>query len=871
MMFKFNTLTARALWLIALLLASALLVWYAYTQTQQPQSRTVQIGLYENPPKIYRDEKHKPGGLFIEIIEAIAAEEQWRLQYIDCKWNQCLTKLSNGDIDIMPDVAINQSRENRFDFHHIPVTHSWSSFWAEHSLPITELPDLNGLRIAVMRGSVQQTALHTMMQASKLSYRPILVDSLAAGFEAVINGMADVTVSNKHYAEMHGLHFGLRETPVVFNPASLYYAVAEGRNTELLQAIDKHLHNWRMDGNSVYYTALKHAMVKPQQPVVPAIWRWILSFSLLLVGLLVTLSGLLRWQVSRRTRELVRMNYRFDHLLRTSPVVLYQLAETAEGIRPLWVSENIYRLFGYRPGDVFQDNWWQGVIHPDDHELARSGMQLLSKHRHLVHEYRIIDAKGRVRHVRDELQYLPAERPGQLAEIVGSWSDLTETREQQDQLKFLTHYDTLTHLPNKVLLQESLRDALSRARNYSSTLAVLSIDLDRFKTINESLGYAVGDQLLQAAAERLRDLLHAGDVLARVGGDEFVLLIQDKVTAQQASEMARKILQRFSVPLYRDEHELALTVSIGISLFPGDGRDEDNLLKNAEIARYAAKQQGRNRFQFFASELSAGMRDHLLLENALRGAIERGELILHYQPQLDLSDTGHLIGIEALIRWQHPELGLVPPDKFIPLAEEIGLIGEIGLWVLQAACEQMVEWDQQQFRVPRVAVNLAAQQIEAGQLPRQVREVLQNTGLAAERLELELTESTILRDPARAINDLVDFRTMGVSLAVDDFGTGYSSLAYLKRLPIDRLKIDRSFVHDIGRDPGDEAICRAIIQLARALELETVAEGIEREDQAAFLLAEGCQYAQGFLYSRPLPADELYAQWHDRLAEKKIS
>ncbi len=866
MMLKFNTLAGRALWLIALLLAGALLIWYAYTQTLQPQSRTVHVGLYENSPKIYRDEKHKPAGLFIEIIEAIALEEHWRLQYVDCKWNQCLKKLSNGDIDIMPDVAINQQRKNRFDFHHIPVTHSWSGFWTEPALPITELPDLNGLRIAVMRGSVQQTALHTMMQASELTYRPILVDSLAAGFEAVINGMADVTVSNKHFAEMHGLHFGLRETPVVFNPASLYYAVAEGKNTELLQAIDQHLQNWRMDGNSVYYTALKHAMVKPQQPVFPAIWRWIVSLGLVLVLLLVTLSSLLRWQVSRRTRELVRMNYRFDHLLRTSPVVLYQLVETAEGIRPLWVSENIYRLFGYRPGDVFQDNWWQGVIHPDDHELARSGMELLSKHKHLVHEYRIIDARGRVRHVRDELQYLPPERAGQLAEIVGSWSDLTETREQQDQLKFLTHYDTLTHLPNKVLLQESLRDALSRARNYSSTLAVLSIDLDRFKTINESLGYAVGDHLLKAAAERLTDVLRAGDVLARVGGDEFVLLIQDKVTAQQASEMARKILQRFSVPLYRDEHELALTVSIGISLFPGDGRDEDNLLKNAEIARYAAKRQGRNRFQFFASELSAGMRDHLLLENSLRGAVERNELMLYYQPQLDLSDPGRLIGIEALIRWQHPELGLVPPDKFIPLAEEIGLIGEIGLWVLQAACEQMVEWDQQQFRLPRVAVNLAAQQIEAGQLPRQVREVLQNTGLAAERLELELTESTILSDPARAISDLVDFRTMGVSLAVDDFGTGYSSLAYLKRLPIDRLKIDRSFVHDIGRDPGDEAICRAIIQLARTLGLETVAEGIEREDQAAFLLAEGCQYAQGFLYSRPLPADELYEQWHGRLA-----
>ena len=438
--------------------------------------------------------------------------------------------------------------------------------------------------------------------------------------------------------------------------------------------------------------------------------------------------------------------------------------------------------------------------------------------------------------------------------------DITQHKQAEQQLDFLSHYDALTALPNRDLLRDRLEHAIQRAKREGNKLAVLMLDLDRFKTINESLGHSVGDALLKAVAARMVSQIRGGDTLARVGGDEFILLLEDDASSHSASLVAIKWLQQIVQPIQVGETELAVSASIGISLYPDDGDNADDLLSHADAALYKAKSQGRNNFQFYEQEMTAGAFEHLVMENALRGAVSRNELRVHYQPQIDFG-SGKLCGVEALVRWQHPELGLVTPARFIPLAEEAGIIGIIGGWVLRESCRQMRAWDAIGLHIPCVAVNLSVQQLERETLLPLVADVLASCGLDGARLELEVTESMIMGESGQALNVLQGLRELGVKLAIDDFGTGYSSLSYLKRLPVHRLKIDQSFVRDIGRDSNGEAIVRAIIALGRSLGLQTVAEGVEEPAQAEFLIAQACDVGQGYLYSRPVAADEISLHW----------
>lgn len=454
-----------------------------------------------------------------------------------------------------------------------------------------------------------------------------------------------------------------------------------------------------------------------------------------------------------------------------------------------------------------------------------------------------------------------------ITHYVAVFSDISTLKFAQERIEFLAYHDSLTRLPNRILLRDRLEHALSRARRERGVLALMFFDLDRFKSVNDTLGHTVGDELLIEVARQIGDLVRASDTLARLGGDEFVLLIEDEADVSQVAAVARKMLDVFARPRSIAGHELTVTTSIGIALYPDDGDDVDTLLKHADLAMYEAKSQGRNNYQFFSPKLTAGAFERLVMENALRGAVMRNELVLHYQPQIDLA-SGTLTGVEALVRWQHPDLGLVSPGQFISLAEETGIIVDIGAWVLHEACRQMAAWDAAGFKVPQVAVNLSARQIDRDQIVSTTDEALSKAGIGADRLELEVTESMIMRDPEQALGVLGGLRVLGVALAIDDFGTGYSSLTYLRRLPLDRLKIDQSFVHDIGLDPNGEAIVRAVIALARSLGLRTVAEGIETQAQADFLAAEGCDIGQGYLFDKPLPAANLRAAWaSDRRAD----
>lgn len=442
---------------------------------------------------------------------------------------------------------------------------------------------------------------------------------------------------------------------------------------------------------------------------------------------------------------------------------------------------------------------------------------------------------------------------GTVTHFIGILNDVTHRKDAERHLNYLANHDSLTGLPNRNLLHDRLTHAITRRRD--GVLAVLFLDLNRFKLINDSYGHDVGDELLKEVATRISASLRAEDTVARLGGDEFVVLLEDLPGSDAAAQAAGKIAARLSAPVVIGGRELPLGASIGIALHPRDGDSAQDLLKNADSAMYRAKEEGRGSFCFFSGEMNARAVSRLTLENELRRALDQGELEVFYQPQVAMTD-GTLLGAEALVRWRHPAKGLISPVDFIPVAEETGLIVALGEQVLRAACNQIVAWGTSGRPPIMVAVNLSARQFRQPDLVTTIAAILQETGADPGRLELEITESVAMLDADNAIAALRQLRAMGISLAIDDFGTGYSSLSYLKRFPIHRLKIDRSFIQSIPDDNDDTAIVRAIAAMAGSLKLELLAEGVETEAQRQFLESAGCTVAQGYLFGRPMPAAE---------------
>lgn len=444
-----------------------------------------------------------------------------------------------------------------------------------------------------------------------------------------------------------------------------------------------------------------------------------------------------------------------------------------------------------------------------------------------------------------------------ICQFISIFSDITEKKVSEEHIFHLAHYDIVTGLHNRASFQELLEKAIIHAQRNKEQLALLYLDLDNFKHINDASGHAAGDMLLKHIATRMTDLMREEDIIARLGGDEFVILLSNINTSQNAARIAGKVLSELANPILLDNIEVVVTGSIGISTYPADGTDTASLLKNADVAMYRAKKNGRNNFQFFTSEMNAQAEERLILESDMRKALEKHEFVLHYQPQADLQ-SGEIIACEALIRWQHPDRGLIPPNVFIPVAEDSGLINPLFDWIIHTACKQHQLWRQSNLPAMRIAVNMSARQFTNQKLLLStVKKAIEDSAIDPQYLELEITESIIMDNIDVTINTLQALRDMGIKLSIDDFGTGYSSMAYLKRLPLDKLKIDQSFVCDITTDPDDAIIVQTTIALGHNLHLDVIAEGVETQQQLQFLKDNGCDEIQGYYFSRPVAADEL--------------
>jgi diguanylate cyclase (GGDEF)-like protein/PAS domain S-box-containing protein len=557
-------------------------------------------------------------------------------------------------------------------------------------------------------------------------------------------------------------------------------------------------------------------------------------------------------ETARRAQQQLRLR---DLAIEASVNAIIITDHTAPDQPIVYVNPAFEQITGYTSSEALGKNcrFLQGTdVEQPDIEAIRTALRENREGRATLRNYR---KSGEL--FWNDLHIAPVRNErGEVTHYIGIQNDITESRRYQEELEHQANFDTLTGLPNRNLLHDRLKQAVVYARRYNKPMAVAFIDLDNFKLVNDSLGHSAGDRLLTTVADRLKTTVRTSDTAARLSGDEFVLILFDQADDATIQNTMQRILNEVSLPCRLEDRDFYVSCSIGYSMFPKDGETDEALLKNADAAMYHAKEAGRNNFQAYTPDMETKATERLEISGDLRLALENNEFHLCYQPRVCLKD-GHIIGVEALIRWQHPRLGMVSPADFIPIAEESGLIAPIGEWALRTACSQAKAWLGQGLPPITMSVNLSARQFVKKDLVPSIEKILADTGLPADLLELELTESLIMHNAELFIITLGNLKALGIKLAVDDFGTGFSSLAYLKRFPIDRLKIDRSFVHNVAEDQDSSAIARAVIHLGHSMGLIVLAEGVETPEELYFLRTHNCDELQGYFFSKPLLADEV--------------
>lgn len=839
----------------------ALLLWLI-AGAAFAESTTLRVGVYHNPPKVVADEAGNPSGIFGDLLREMASREGWMLVPVHCEWQACLEMLAAGELDLMPDVAFTEEREARFDFHDTPVLRSWSQVYAASDIVISSLLDLDGRRVAVLEGSVQQRYLARVASNFGLDLQWYVVRGFEQGFAAVAEGRADAVAANYLYGDAQAIELGLRRSPIMFDPSVLFFAAPAGQRRAELAAIDGFLDRWQAEAGSPFFTILERWGPGEESAAIPvAVW-WGLGILGALLLLALLFNQVLRLRVAQKTQELSSSEQRLNTILDSVEAYIY-IKDPA--LRYQYVNRRVSELLGLPREQIIGKTDEELLARPAATELQAHDRQVLQEgKRYAGEEFNIVaDDKG------DKTFFtvkLPLAHPdGSIYALCGISTDISERRQAEDRLHKLAYFDPLTGLANRRLLLEQLDELLQENAQAGTNGALVVIDLDEFKSVNDTLGHAAGDELLLELAGRLERHLQAADIAARLGADEFVVVLggldqAPDQAAARASEFALSVQRDIARPFDLQGGHYVLSASIGIALFSEAGGNAGELLKEGDLALNAAKAAGREGLRLFSAEMEAAVSQRTRLENALREAIHKDELELYLHPQVNNGQG--IVGMEALLRWHHPEMGTVPPDEFIPVAERSGLIVPLGEWVLNRACDILADWaDKPRLAGLFVSVNISPEQFRFPGFEEMLDAAIERTGVNPERLELEITEGLLINDLVNTIKRMQSLRKRGVHFALDDFGTGYASLAYLKLLPLGKLKIDQSFVRDLLSDPNDEAIIKTIIALGDSLDMQVMAEGVETAAHAERLRELGCLRFQGYHFGRPQPP----VYWEDKV------
>ena len=825
----------------------------------QTAEREVRLGVYNNRPKIQLDAQGNASGILGDLITHIARLEGWTLQVVPCDWHNCLNALENDRIDLLPDVARTPEREKRFQFHNTPALYSWSRIYARPNT-LNSILDLQGKTVTVLNDSIQLDYMNTLFDSFGLDTTVNKVDAMEDGFRQVANHQSDAVAASHYFGDTHADDYGLVGTPLMFQPSRLFYAAPSGKNLDLLLAIDKRLEAWRHDPDSDYTAILRHWQAPSLQRHTPVWFWWALGGLGTLLTLSLGVSLLLRSQVARQTRHLKASEERLNTILDSADAQIYikdtQLRYTYANRQVCtFLGLNTRQLLGRSNDELFSGNSATST-RETDLRVTRQGERVA------IEETLTSPVTGETSTFFSVKIPLRNDR-GAIEALCGISTDITAHKAAQQTAHRLAYYDTLTELPNRRLLLERLQTTMLQVQQGGELAAVLIINLDHFKRINDARGHSVGDALLCSVAHRLRSSLSPHDLIARLGGDEFAVILQylgrtTDTAALQALRVAGTLQHDFSTPVIIQSQPYPCAASIGVTLVSPASRTADDLLREADTALHRAKEAGRNTIALYEAHMQRDVEERLSLEHDLSRAIGTDQMQLFIQPQF--SPGGTPVSAELLIRWTHPDHGLISPVRFIPMAEESEIILRLGDWILHRACQMLNMLEDRGTGLP-LAVNVSPRQFRQPDFVERVRDILAETRANPALLIFEITEGILVHDMQGTTERMHQLSTLGIRFSIDDFGTGYSSLSYLKRLPLYELKIDKSFVHDALDDPENAVIVKLILAMANQLNLRVVAEGVETREQADFLAQHQCQVLQGYLFARPMPFGQFLEQF----------
>jgi diguanylate cyclase (GGDEF)-like protein/PAS domain S-box-containing protein len=817
------------------------------------------IGIFDSPPLSSLDKNGNPQGLIVDLINQISEKERLEVEWHFEDWSVMINQVKSNQIDLITSVGFTNERALFMDYS----KQSFITVWGQVFLPVNSkiegLFDLNNKTIAIMKDGVNGTRFKQQCLEFEIKCNIKEVKDYPEVFRLVQSGEVDGGVSNNLVGSAYINDYQMISSSIVFNPFKVYIAAPKGENQELLNVFDQYISNWKDDPQSFYYqTRLKWLQKKTTNPL--PIWFWSIILGLGVLAITATIIAyFFNKQVKVRIRQLSKRQRQFHQIINLIPYMIY--AADKQG-NVLLANKTASDYFGMEVQDFENCNVKQLTDSNQQYEkllndnLDESLNEDTTEHR----EIKTANANGKERVL--YLSKTPfSGREDSTSAVVTVAVDITEIKNFEAKIKQLAHFDSLTTLPNRILLREIIDQSLEKSMAGVYSGALLFIDLDLFKTINDSRGHGLGDLLIKEVAIRIESLLHENECVARLGGDEFVVHLpnlnyDDRKTEKIAVLKAEQVLEEIAKPYIVDGERFYMTASIGIVVYPRDGDSQEILLQRADTAMYKAKDNGRNQLHVFNQQIEADVIRQHTLENELRQAEKRGEFRLVYQPIVE-GESRKTVGSEALIRWNHPTKGIISPNDFIKIAEQTKLIISIGEWILEEVCRKIRFWLDHGRKDFFIAVNLSVVQIKDETFYSKVLELVHKYNIPKNYLEMEVTESILMKETVRASKVLKQLKLLGIRISIDDFGTGYSSFNYLIKLPLDKIKIDRTFVNNINKDDNSETIIRTIIRMAKELNMDVVAEGIETKAQFEFLLSQSCQYFQGYYFSKPIPFDDM--------------